>query len=125
MRWSLLILAGCAGAEIPATPSYAADVQPVLEHHCVRCHTSEGRRDGGVELDQYASARSTRISSACTSIDPSVAEQYADALSPQADPEAAVCESWDYASMPPGAVDHLSLGEQELLARWVATGAQP
>ncbi len=79
-----------------------------------------------MELDTYASARSTRVSSACTALDASVSAEHALALrSLDADPTEAACSRWASASMPPGAIDHLTLHEQHLLARWVATGATP
>ncbi|MCB9679085.1 MAG: hypothetical protein H6737_28545 [Alphaproteobacteria bacterium] len=119
----LLVLAGCAAAPAPDAPTYA-EVSPVLERHCTRCHTSEGRRDGGVELDRYASARSTRVRAACTAVEADVAERYG-LHSENADPGAAPCEGWRPASMPPGAIEHLTPAEQELLARWVVAEGPP
>src|SRR4051812_49426816 len=34
---ALLLLPACS-PEVPATPTYAKDVQPILMAHCVRCH---------------------------------------------------------------------------------------
>ena len=116
-----LLFIGC-DEPLPAVPSYAVDVQPILEQHCVRCHTADGRRDGGIELDQYASARSSRVSTVCTSLDPDLIP---DIQSHLRSGEADVCRDWVPSSMPPGAIERLSLRDQDLLALWAATGAQP
>ena len=34
---AMLSLAAC-NPEVPAAPTYAKDVQPILDAHCVRCH---------------------------------------------------------------------------------------
>jgi hypothetical protein len=35
---AVLLLAAACSPEVPATPTYAKDVQPILDAHCVRCH---------------------------------------------------------------------------------------
>jgi hypothetical protein len=35
---AVLLLAAACTPEVPAAPTYAKDVQPILEAHCVRCH---------------------------------------------------------------------------------------
>lgn len=117
---------GCVSSGVPAVPSYEQHVAPILEQRCVRCHTDATEDNGGVALERYASARSTRIRSACTALDPATVERYAsDLRSERALVGEAACARWIVASMPPGAMDHLSLYEQEVFALWVATGAQP
>lgn len=37
--FALLMLPSCT-AEVPASPTYATDVRPILMAHCVRCHGS-------------------------------------------------------------------------------------
>jgi hypothetical protein len=119
-------LAGCDPTEPPAVPSYEVHIAPILQAHCVRCHERAEPDNGGVALDRYAPARSTRIRSACTALDPDLVEQYAGSLrSSSAEAGEEACARWTVASMPPGAMDHLSRYDQELLARWVATGAAP
>jgi len=64
----LVVLAGCSGpaaevtqAEVEASPSapasggvsFAADVLPVFEDNCTRCH-GDSRQNGGLRLDSYA-----------------------------------------------------------------------
>ncbi len=34
---------------VPDVPDFPRDIQPILDRHCVRCHSAE-RRDGGVDL---------------------------------------------------------------------------
>ncbi len=128
----LLALSGCASvaesdpALLTGTPSYEADIKPILDEFCVRCHTSAGRLDAGVELDRYENARSARVKNTCVSVGRDVADSYGEHLLPVAGHGSKVpCEPWDLLSMPPGATPLLSLEQQVLLARWVATGAQP
>ncbi|MBX2802220.1 MAG: hypothetical protein KTR31_31350 [Myxococcales bacterium] len=126
MRWILVVFGGCSVVTPPDRPSYTYDVAPILQTHCVRCHTSDGRWDGGVELDRYETAASTAVRSACTALDPVVAERYGDLLlSVSATEGEAPCARWDVASMPPGALEHLSLMEQEIFGNWIATGMRP
>jgi mono/diheme cytochrome c family protein len=64
----LIVLAGCSGpaaevtqAEVEASPSapasggvsFAADVLPIFEDNCTRCH-GDSRQNGGLRLDSYA-----------------------------------------------------------------------
>ncbi|MCB9671677.1 MAG: hypothetical protein H6734_19505 [Alphaproteobacteria bacterium] len=119
--FAVLLLGGCE-KPVPLEPSFEVDVAPILERHCTRCHTSLGRLDGGVELDTYAGARSTRVSSVCTSLDGAVLVGVEADLRP-GDPT--VCGAFATASMPPGAVEHLTVRDQEVLARWATTGALP
>ena len=129
----LLFLAACApdiaavmADGVPATPSFSADVAPILEQHCVRCHERDGTLDGGVELDTYLGARGARVSSTCTSVGDDVVDVYSADLLPEAGNGSDVpCEPWKTLSMPPGAEVKLSIVEQVMLAQWVATGAQP
>lgn len=120
-----MLLVGCEGT-LPDDPSYALDVEPLLQEHCVRCHEDDGRLDGGVGLSSYASARSTRIRSACTSLDPRRIEAAGDVLRSEGDPAGtAPCSRWEAASMPPGALLPWSGSEQDLFLRWIETGARP
>ncbi len=123
----VLALLACLPPSDPSTsPSYAADIAPLLEEFCTRCHTSRGRRDAGVELDRYASARSTRVKNACVSVSTEVIDLYGGDLLPEAGYGSPIpCEPWEALSMPPGATPRLSREQQELMANWIATGARP
>jgi hypothetical protein len=98
----------------------------MLDEFCVRCHTSMGRMDAGVELDRYESARSARVKNACVSVSTDVIDNFAKSLLPAAGHGSPVpCEPWKALSMPPGATPLFSLEQQILMARWVETGALP
>ena len=51
----VLVLLGCttAPSEVPADPSYAADVQPIFSANCVTCHGASSP-SGGYSLTSYA-----------------------------------------------------------------------
>ena len=106
------------------TPTYTEDIQPILETWCVDCHSHDGVMYAGVELDTYASARSTRARSTCTAITPELIDRFGAYLLPLAGSDGqSPCAPWEPHSMPPGAMARLSVDEQILLARWVETGA--
>ncbi|MCB9765552.1 MAG: hypothetical protein H6739_37605 [Alphaproteobacteria bacterium] len=126
----LALLLGCAPGPLmdtgalPEAPSYAHDVQPILEARCVRCHQRGRPMLAGVELDSYEAAHATRVSSVCTAISPDLVERFGDHLLPLAgSQDMGPCEGFRVLSMPPGASDPLPYDEQLLLARWVAAGA--
>ena len=135
--WVTLLVAACGGApraEVDpaltvAQPTYANDIRPLYERHCVACHDGHGVRAGGVELDRFDSAKATRVKSACTSITPELIAEYAASLLPYlGDPparEPVPCGEWEPLSMPAGAQPKLTRAEQLILVRWVATGAAP
>ncbi len=109
--------------QVPASPTYAEHVAPILAVACVRCHEHRAVMDGGVELDTYAGAYGSRVKSTCTAIGQDVVDAYADVLLPgdgAGDPTP--CGDWEIYSMPPGASLHLTLAEQLTLARWVEQG---
>ena len=55
---ALPALAGCGSSEapIPEMPTFAADVQPILAAHCVRCHGAGGMLKDGLNADGTPSA---------------------------------------------------------------------
>jgi len=126
-----VLLAGCQAtladldpASLEAAPTFTRDVLPLYEKYCIDCHTRGARMDGGVALDVYVAAHSTRVRSACVSIGTDVINEYGAWLLPEAGYGSPVpCEPWVPLSMPPGATPRLTLGEQVTLARWVAAGA--
>jgi len=108
------------------SPNYTQHIAPILQRACVPCHTSDGLRAGGVELDAYDSAKATAVKDACTAVTPDLITAYADVLKPvpRTDaPDRATCADWAPFSMPPAALDKLTPFEQVLLLRWIETGA--
>ncbi|CAN0590931.1 unnamed protein product, partial [Laminaria digitata] len=92
---SILLLVGCglsACAQDPitettdiiraSTPSYATDIKPLMVQYCEDCHTSDGLRAGGVELDRYDSLFWARQKNACVSIEAPLIEEFAEFLLP-------------------------------------------
>jgi hypothetical protein len=106
-----------------ANPRYDEDIAPILAEHCTRCHDAAGRMAGGVALNDYTSARSTRVTGACTAVSDAVVEHFGDALVPLGGTARSPCADIDTLSMPPGATPRLGLAEQLTYARWVAQGA--
>ena len=107
-------------------PTYTQHIRPLLERACVSCHTRDGLRAGGVELDVYETAVATGVKNACVSVTPAMIEAFADTLQPAPrDPPQArpTCADWAPFSMPPDALDKLTPHEQVLLLRWLQTGA--
>ena len=53
----LVVIPGCdaAPSDVPADPSYAADVQPIFSANCVTCHGTSSP-SGGYSLTSYAGA---------------------------------------------------------------------
>ncbi|TNE90448.1 MAG: hypothetical protein EP330_08105 [Deltaproteobacteria bacterium] len=139
----LLLLAACA-PELPAdsgtTPTFAEDIEPILQTHCLRCHVDpspsnaglgyvrQPNRDGDLTIDPDI-ARATAIRSACTALSPTVIEAYADVLySTSFD---ATCggdhpitgkPEWKALSMPPGTSLKLTVEEQVAYAKWIEGG---
>ena len=110
MKYVALIVLTACGAEVPASPTYFADVQPILRANCTRCHGADPSdpKIAKFRLDRYVKN------------------------------DAATFDVWDYASgptpelvrvavelgspaMPPDYV--LTDRQREILARWVAQGA--
>ena len=133
--WGTLLLCGlgaCGGdvepAALTATPTYAQDIAPLMNRHCVECHDGDGVRGGGVEVDRYESVFAARVKNVCVSISRELIEQNRDALLPvpKDPPQPRVpCADWEPLSMPVGAKPKLTAHEQVLLVRWLVTGAQP
>lgn len=127
----LTLMLACAGsgssidtAAMSSEPTWTNDIEPMYQTYCIQCHRRDGVMAWGVALDSYEAARSTRVRSACTSVDPSVIEAFGDALLPRAGHGSPVpCEGWEPLSMPPGARLPLPPEDQVLLARWVEIGA--
>lgn len=132
-RFVLLLipfLGACGIAEAPSlealherTPTYAADIAPIYEKHCVACHDGNGVRAGGVELERYENAFSTRVKSTCTAIEPDLVDRYSEHLYPFGGDSA--CVDWAIFSMPAGAKSKMTRAEQIILVRWVVTGGSP
>lgn len=128
----LLMAWGCASSALDAvdpalfeaTPTWTADIQPLLDRYCVSCHDGDSTFDGGLELATYEAARGTRIPDACTASSPEVIAAFADVLVlPTEYGDGQPCPYWEPLSMPPHAGAHLSTAEQVVLMRWIETGA--
>ncbi len=125
-----LTLSGCAlgpgdldTAWGVAEPTYVDDVAPIVEAHCTRCHSPATRLAGGVDLSEYRSVRSARVTSVCTAVGQGVVDEFADHLHTLGGTSDRPCQGSTVGSMPPGAQPRLSLDQQMTLARWVAQGA--
>ncbi len=139
LRLTLLLVVGTAGCTQdrlqPAadrirasTPTYEKDIKPLMVRYCEDCHTSEGLRSGGVELDRYASLRSAKEKNVCVSVEAPIIEEFkADLMPYRGDPPltVTVCGRWATYSMPTHADSKMTYLEQLTFAQWVATGAQP
>lgn len=114
-----------------STPTYSKDIKPLMVRYCEDCHTSEGLRAGGVELDRYVSLYWARAKNVCVSIQAPVVEEFAaefpETFKPYPyDSTVTACgKKWDVYSMPPHADSKMTYLEQLTFAQWVATGAQP
>lgn len=120
-------------------PTYEANIRPMFKEYCVECHASDGPRLGGVELDRYETAYARRVHNACVSLTQPVIDRFAEVLVPlrielSSGAPAAACKDlaedgslrpWPPYSMPKAALSGLTIEEQVILARWVATGARP
>jgi len=113
-----------------STPSYAKDIKPLMVRYCEDCHTSDGLRAGGVELDRYVSLFWARQKNACVSIEAPLIEEFAEFLMPYSgfppiEPAVTPCGKWQPYSMPEHADSKMTHVEQLMFVQWVATGAQP
>lgn len=111
-----------------STPSYARDIKPLMVRYCEDCHTSDGLRDGGVELDRYVSLYFARQKNACVAIESPLIEEFAEFLMPYGGYpaiEVQPCKDWEPYSMPTHADSKMTHAEQLMFVQWVATGAQP
>jgi hypothetical protein len=121
-------------------PSYAQHIEPMFAEYCTECHSSDGARLGGVELDSFETAYARRVQNACVSLTQPVIDRFARELVPlrvrlsAGTASAAACKdegeggdrrSWPPYSMPKGARSGLTLEEQVILGRWVESGARP
>jgi hypothetical protein len=43
-------LVGCGENDIPENPSWARDIQPLMEAHCIRCHGGGGMMNGDPDV---------------------------------------------------------------------------
>lgn len=101
----LTLVAACV--DLPASPTYAADVRPILRASCIRCHGGFAAaacpatdRDG-YRLDHWLDVGEVRGVAAMT--------------------ERIAVRAVDRGDMPPG--DGLGAREREILARWQRAGS--
>lgn len=109
-RWTSGTL---AGQEAPsasasgATPTYAADVAPILARSCVSCHGPQ-RADKGLRLDSYQRTLA--------------GDSYGTVLIPGDSSLSALVSVLKYGTMPHGGV-RLSASEIEVVSKWIDGGA--
>lgn len=130
--WSLVVLLSAPGCPPPApvidtgwgerAPTLA-DVTPIVESACLRCHHPDTRLAGGVDLSTSSAIIAGRIGLVCTAVGPDVVAAFADDLVPLSGSSRVPCDGDTPLSMPPGAQPRLSIDDQVTLARWVALGA--
>ncbi|NVB84163.1 MAG: hypothetical protein HOV81_37655 [Kofleriaceae bacterium] len=106
MKRALLLLTIAACADVPASPTYFTDVQPILRANCARCHGGDPIEPtvAKYRLDRYVKDDATTLDAydyAASIVDHTVAH-VAPAMPP------------DYA---------LTDRQQEILTRWLANGA--
>jgi hypothetical protein len=41
---------GCGSNSVPENPSWARDIQPLMEAHCIRCHGGGGKLNGDPDV---------------------------------------------------------------------------
>lgn len=117
-------LVACAAADAPL-PSWTADVEPLLDRHCARCHGAGHTIRAGVDVTGFDAASAAAVKNTCVSIAPELIAEGGDALLPLGGDGDAPCSSWEPLSMPPGAVPRLSPWEQRILLDWVLAGTPP
>jgi len=145
-----LVLAGCSSSaasggdgspdvQLPLTPTYAADVQPIFQAHCVMCHGANGTLNDALHpdgtpstlgapsvcyLSMYDDAGDCSvgdggvISSTCKR-----GAHYC--ATPDGDPPQSYIEVYalvlaqDEGGMPPMPLPPLSANEKEVIRRWL------
>ncbi len=108
----VLVLAAC-GAEVPASPTYFDDVQPILRANCVRCHGAvpSDPRIARFRLDRYVKDDAATFD----------AWDYAQASAGGAAPMIRVAVDLEAPAMPP---DYpMTERQREILMRWALQGA--
>jgi hypothetical protein len=101
----LVVLAAC-GADVPANPTYFADVQPILRANCARCHGADpsDSKIAKYRLDRYVKNDTQTLD----------AFDYAQAIHDHAVDHMAPAMPPDY---------ELTTRQMDILAAWVASGA--
>jgi cytochrome c553 len=100
--------AGPPREKAPA-PSFAADIQPLFQAKCLRCHGQKVRR-AGLDLRTLAGALQGGESGP--------------AVVPGKPDESPLYEKVHTGAMPPGKKDRLAEAEVETIRRWIAAGAR-
>lgn len=124
-RWALgaLLAMACGPTDLPEVVTYDADIAPLYAEACVRCHELDVWEAGAVALDDYHTARSTRVRAACTASHPDLIAEYPEVFTSDAAPEPVPCHAWTPYTMPPDGAFRLSSYEQRLLVRWIQLDA--
>ncbi|HSK03964.1 MAG TPA: hypothetical protein VK932_22075 [Kofleriaceae bacterium] len=105
-------LAACGG-DVPASPTYFDDVQPILRANCVRCHGAvpSDPKIARFRLDRYVKRDEATFD----------AWDYAQASAAGAAPMIRVAVDLEAPAMPPDYA--LTERQRDILARWVEQGA--
>jgi hypothetical protein len=106
-------VAAACGEEVPASPTYFDDVQPLLQANCVRCH---GAVPSDPKIARFRLDRYVKDDAATFDV-----WDYAQAAGGEAAPLVHVAVDLEAPAMPPDYA--LTERQRELLARWVAQGA--
>jgi len=110
---SISVLLAACGGEIPSSPTYFADVQPILRANCARCHGADPSdpKIARFRLDRYVQGDDVTFD----------AWDYAQGTATDVAPMVRVAVDQETPAMPP---DYsLTDRQQEILARWVDQGA--
>jgi hypothetical protein len=137
----LLLACGPDGGEppIPQMPSYATDVRPIFEKHCVRCHnetlsgdinplTGALDKPGLCHLNRFESTGDCSATGMSTGAC-SLGAQFCGTEMP-GDPPSSYISSFvavpqDQGGMPPPPAAPLSAREREIILRWATANPAP
>ncbi|MCP5142133.1 MAG: hypothetical protein H6980_07265 [Gammaproteobacteria bacterium] len=111
-----VLLAGCGGNETKEM-SFKADVQPILENHCYKCHTNDGpgQKISGLNMGSYESLmKGTKYGSVIKEGD-SFTSAMVMLLEGRADPRL---------KMPHGNEEPLSQAQIDTIKAWIDQGAK-
>lgn len=113
LHWLLcaLLLGGCAFGDaslaevdpgtLPARPTYAEHIRPMMDFYCAACHDPDGQigAQEGIDLTRYDD----------------IVDEF----------EEIAEQVFEERTMPPGGARRLSARDEEILARWAEQGFAP
>jgi hypothetical protein len=127
---ALALLASACGPAKPANPSFAADVAPIFNAHCTRCHSAHGP-DGGFSDDPVMGKTPAVCHLDFYQGDPATCGNVDGGVPPPACQGAHYCATMyhqfmvDYINgmgfpMPPPPSSLLNDWEKDIVTRWIA-----